>query len=243
MTLSATLVRTAALALCGLILNGCLPTGVSQLNEEKEPHYLEGKRRVNALDYKGALESFEKALEVNPQSASAHLEAGLLYEKNQQDFAAAIYHFQHFLKLRPRSDLAGVVKLRVLACKEELAKSVSLGPVNQSLQNEFEKLTEENKRLRLELDTLRAAAARPATAALVVPTLARPVPTAALPAASASNSHHASTTTRTHTVTAGETPRAIARKYGVNVDALLAANPRLDPRRLQVGQALNIPSP
>ena len=50
-------------------------------------------------------------------------------------------------------------------------------------------------------------------------------------------------TSRTHTVKAGETPSLIARKYGVKVDALMAANPKLDPRRMQVGQALIIPAP
>ena len=43
--------------------------------------------------------------------------------------------------------------------------------------------------------------------------------------------------------TPGETPTAIARKYGVKVSALMAANPRLDERRLQPGQTLNIPAP
>ena len=33
----------------------------------------------------------------------------------------------------------------------------------------------------------------------------------------------------------------IARKYGVKVEALMAANPGLDPRRLRVGQTLTIP--
>jgi len=47
---------------------------------------------------------------------------------------------------------------------------------------------------------------------------------------------------KTHTVKSGETPGAIAKKYGVKVDALLTANPRLDPKRLQVGQTLNIPT-
>jgi LysM repeat protein len=47
---------------------------------------------------------------------------------------------------------------------------------------------------------------------------------------------------RTHTVKAGETPTVIARKYGVKVDALMAANPRLEPRHLKVGQTLNIPA-
>lgn len=35
----------------------------------------------------------------------------------------------------------------------------------------------------------------------------------------------------------------IARKYGVKVEALMAANPGLDPRRLRVGQTLAIPAP
>jgi len=35
---------------------------------------------------------------------------------------------------------------------------------------------------------------------------------------------------------------AIAKKYGIKVDSLMAANPRLEARRLQVGQAVNIPS-
>ena len=51
------------------------------------------------------------------------------------------------------------------------------------------------------------------------------------------------TITRTHTVVAGETAVRIARHYGISLDALLAANPGLEPRRMRVGQILNIPSP
>ena len=50
-------------------------------------------------------------------------------------------------------------------------------------------------------------------------------------------------TSRTHIVKAGESPILIARKYGVKLEALKAANPKLDPRRLQIGQALIIPPP
>src|SRR5437868_11014145 len=46
---------------------------------------------------------------------------------------------------------------------------------------------------------------------------------------------------RTHTVKQFETPAAIARSYGVRLDALLAANPGVDPRKLKVGQTLNLP--
>ena len=95
----------AALALC-LAAGGCLPSSSNPLDEQREPHFLTGKSRVNSMDYEGAVEAFEKALEVNPHSASAHFELGLLYENNEQDFAAAIYHFDRFLKLRPNSEYA-----------------------------------------------------------------------------------------------------------------------------------------
>jgi LysM repeat protein len=35
----------------------------------------------------------------------------------------------------------------------------------------------------------------------------------------------------------------IARQYGVKLEALMAANPGLDARRLRIGQALTIPVP
>src|SRR5690606_34615951 len=39
----------------------------------------------------------------------------------------------------------------------------------------------------------------------------------------------------------GETPGAIAKRYGVSVDELMAANNISDPRRMQIGQELLIP--
>jgi LysM repeat protein len=46
---------------------------------------------------------------------------------------------------------------------------------------------------------------------------------------------------RTHTVRAGETLFAIARRYGVSMDALRAANPGVQGDRIQAGQTLRIP--
>jgi LysM repeat protein len=47
---------------------------------------------------------------------------------------------------------------------------------------------------------------------------------------------------QTHTVQPGETPAIIAKKYGVSVKALLAANGNVDARHLKVGQKLSIPA-
>jgi membrane-bound lytic murein transglycosylase D len=51
----------------------------------------------------------------------------------------------------------------------------------------------------------------------------------------------AATTSRTHRVAAGETMDRIARRYGVSVSALRSANSGVDPRRMRVGQTLNVP--
>lgn len=45
-----------------------------------------------------------------------------------------------------------------------------------------------------------------------------------------------------HIVSAGETMTHIARNYGISVDELRAANPRAEPRFLQIGAALVIPA-
>ena len=45
----------------------------------------------------------------------------------------------------------------------------------------------------------------------------------------------------TYTVEPGDTPSAIAEKAGVDLDALLAANPDIDANALTVGQELELP--
>ncbi len=272
MKLLAGILSGSALLLAGVLLTGCLPSAQSQSDEEKEPHFLAGKNHVNAMDYKGAIESFEKALEVNPQSGLAHFELGWLYDQKEGEPAAAIYHYEQFLKLRPNADNTEMVRTRILACKQQLARTVSLGPVTQTLQREFEqltlenkRLTEENKRLRDDLEKWRVYQARSVLSPATNPPPAQPQPPVPLtrPAGLAASTHQpnaalvssesttpaptdrgttsATSAVKTHTVKAGETPSMIARKYGIKVDALLAANPRLDPRRMKVGQAVAIP--
>jgi LysM repeat protein len=43
-------------------------------------------------------------------------------------------------------------------------------------------------------------------------------------------------------VAAGETLEGIAKRYGLSVATLLRANPGIEPRRLQIGQPVRIPS-
>jgi LysM repeat protein len=240
----------------GLALSGCLQTAQGPSDDEKEPHFLAGKSRISQMDYKGAIEAFEKALEVNPQSAAAHFELGCLFDQKEADPASAIYHYGHYLQLRPNAEKEDIVKTRILACKQELARTVSLGPVTQSLQRELDKLTDENRRLGEQAEQWKALAlhlqavtnaqvSEPVRAAVpVAPTRASSPPAASpeLQPTPTRGPSLAATPGRTHAVKPGETPTVIARKYGIRLDALMAANPRLDARRMHVGQALNIPA-
>ena len=109
--------------LLGVVLGGCAP-GQGQTDEEKEPHFVLGQSRVNAMDYPGAVEAFEESIEANPRSAAAHFELGCLYDEKVPDPAAAIYHYQKYLKLDPNAGNAGLIKQRIDACKIQLATDV-----------------------------------------------------------------------------------------------------------------------
>ncbi len=262
----------ALLLLC-FCAAGCIPTRDGTQDELREPHFLRGQELRKQLDNRGAAEAFERALEANSRSASAHFELGLLFEQPLNDPATAIFHFERFLKLRPTSDRAEIVRQRVNNCKMELAKLFLIAPNAPSVQKEMDKLKTEVERLGLENNQLRrhvevlssqatargvapapaAPAAATALAAMVPakktaapPTSAPPLmPVAArIPEAPATKPAKASApSTRTHAVKKGDIPETIARQYGVKLEALLAANPNLDPKRMKIGQAVSIPAP
>jgi hypothetical protein len=228
------------------------------MEEEKESHFIAGKNCVNNLDYTGAVEEFEKALRANPDSASAHFQLGWLCEEKEPDPAVAIYHYQQFLKLRPNADNTEFIKQRINNCKQDLAKTVLNLPITPGMQHELEKLVEENKRYRDELEKWRAAAGHlpiptnpPAGAeATAARSWQTPAP-APLPPTNSGQPGSAADrrqpaipgAARTYVVKTGDTPFSIAKKNNVRLDTLLASNPGLDPKRLKIGQTLNLPPP
>lgn len=250
---------------------GCIPTRDGTADEQREPHFLRGQELRKQLDHRGAADAFERTLEANPRSASAHFELGLLFETQLNDPATAIYHFERFLKLRPTSDKAEIVRQRVNNCKMELAKLFLIAPNAPSVQKEMvklkgevERLGLENNQLRRQVESLNAQAATrgvvspSAPVALVVASVA-PVAKAASPAPSLApalmpvsaktadtppkSAKPVSASPRTHTVKQGDYPATIAKQYGVKLETLLAANPGLDPKRMKIGQTVTIPAP
>jgi LysM repeat protein len=250
--------------LLGAALGGCAP-GQGQTDEEKEPHFVLGQSRVNAMDYPGAIEAFEASLEADPRSAAAHYQLAMLYENQASDPAAAIYHYERYLKLNPNAGNAALIKQRIDACKRQLAADVLGLPSSSAAQQQLEKLAGQNRELQQQVDQLQETvkqwnayyvsqlAARsnsPPQNNSVAQQTASPAPDdiSAQPTATPDSTQTKpappkSGRPRTHTVVAGETAVGIARKFGVKLTALEAANPGMNPARIRAGQVLNLPSP
>jgi len=254
--------RCALAVLLCASLNGCEPPGQTQQDEEKEPHFIEGMRALNTYDYGGAVDEFEKAVEANPHNASAHFELGCLYEGNRQggeqdpkyqDAAAAIYHYEQFLKLHPTAPNADFVKQRILNCKQDLAKAVLPLPTTPGVQRDLEQLVEENKRLQAEVEQWRAYVKALTNQPVIV--RENPLPpvtqtqrppaivTNPAPYTFGGDTHPPTRQTgaRTYVVQSRDTMASISRKFNVKLDSLTLANPSINARKLRVGQTVNIP--
>jgi LysM repeat protein len=243
------------LLVLGLGLSGCLPPSDSPLDEQKEPYFAAGMRRLSSFDYRGAVEAFEKAIVANPRSASAHFQLGLLYEQKvseENSYAVAIYHYNKFLQLQPKSEYAEIVRQRIIACKHELAKPIALAPGAQSVLRDLERLRVENAQLKVQLEAWAAAATNraaslPPTQPLIQPhpgygQTSGPLPTITMPSRTNPPPNVPRPALRTHKVQSNETPTTIAKKYGITPKALMEANPGIDARRLKIGQVLNVPA-
>lgn len=240
----------AALCLAGV--DGCSLSGSSELDEENEPHYILGKSRVNALDYPAAIDAFNESLQVNPHSAAAHYQLACLFDSEAKvaDPAAAIYHYQEYLKFNPKAENINLVNQRIDNCKKILASSVNSLPSMPAAQKVIERLTATNVALQLQVDqwrayfaTQQAAANRPAP----------PPPQNNFNPITANEENSGGGTapvpkpaplsvpSRTHIVARGESFAIIARKAHVSLVALQAANPGVNPKKLRVGQTINLP--
>jgi LysM repeat protein len=248
--------------------SGCLPTDSSPADEEREPHYVLGKSRVNALDYQGAVEAFQEALEVNPRSAPAHFQLACIYDSKLPDPAAAIFHFQEYLRLNPQAGNQDVIRQSIYSCKQQLAADVLPLPSAPAAEKQLESLMQQNSQLQQQVaqltDKLRqwnqyynseqAARAQANAYVPAKPSYIPPGPASSAVGSGQANPAYSGSSApsvplpagiqpHTHKVAAGETLATIARKAGVSIAALESANPSVNPRHLRAGQVINLPIP
>lgn len=257
----------SALLLAALfVAGGCAPAGLPDSDEEKEPHFVLGNTRFNSMDYSGAVEAFQESLEVNPRSALAHYRLAQLFDTKQPDPAAAIFHYQQYLRFRPQADNAEIIRQRIVTCKQQLATDVFAMPTAPATMRRIEELTETNRLLLRQVEDLHASVQKwsdyaatlqaaqrngPGVTALpndyAHPPSGNPFPDdSSTPPASrstppASKPVPAKPAKRTYTVKSGETMASIARKQGISLKSLQAANPGVNPQKISPGQSLNLP--
>ena len=70
------------------------------------------------------------------------------------DPAAAIYHYERYLKLNPNAGNADLIRQRIDACKQQLAADVLGLPSSSAAQQQLEKLAEQNRELQQQVDRL-----------------------------------------------------------------------------------------
>ncbi|HEY4415862.1 MAG TPA: LysM peptidoglycan-binding domain-containing protein [Verrucomicrobiae bacterium] len=139
-----------------LTVNGCSPVDSGQMDEEKEPHFVLGNSRFNEMDWPGAVDAFEQSLEVNPHSAQAHYRLAQLFDSKISDPAAAIYHYQQYLKMSPEANNRDLINQRIDSCKQQLATAVLQLPSTPGAQKQVDALVEQNRALAAQVDNLRS---------------------------------------------------------------------------------------
>jgi len=219
-------------------------TAPDNSQEDKEPHYLTGRRLVQQRDWDGAERAFLKSLESNPRSSLAHYELGVIYLSHKADPAAAIFHLKRYLTLKPQVTNKNEVQGHIDAAKRDLAADIHGTPDAPSqsilnLRNKLNRLAAENLALRHQLQS-RGIPPNPQFGQ----TTNAPVeiPPSENTAGNANITPTSSTALRIHKVKKGDNPSNIARRYKVPLSKLLAANPGLNPAKLQIDQELKIPS-
>ncbi|GEM_PF-756051 len=255
------------------VFSGCQPMSVARVDEEREAYYMDAKEKLFAGEYEEAAIGFERALEVNPKNAAAHLELGLLHYEHLPNYVSAIYHFRKMLSLRPDHAMAGQIQEHLTRCEMDFASSINLGPLNQNTETKIRNLLEtktelEEKVQSLEgqLQQMRSVLAAQSNALKAAQENTHQAQQASTPnngseqgnqnrrPAVGDESHQKSLQSdvsqvaakpkyRKHVVRANDSFYKLSRKYGVTPKAIAAVNQGVDSTKLQIGQVLNIPYP
>lgn len=144
------------------------------------------------------------------------------------------------------------IEQRLVTLGGELGKLQNSEPsVPASVTRELRTLGAELKRLREDLAALSAVVSAleesgpsmPVDSLQVTEPTSTPRATALPPSNLPEVGEHLRAVPMTHKVVSGDTLSEIAQQYGVSLRALMDANPNVDPRRLQVGQVIQLPRP
>ena len=144
--------RCLLAGLLGVFLTACSPW-LDSGREDDHPVINEAVAR-KAMSPREAERLLEKALEGNPRLARAHWELGLIRLNNTSNYAAAIYHFQKVLALRPDWPHASTTTQLISQAKVELVKEGVEAPTLPSARQQLDRYVVEIHKLNASLTNL-----------------------------------------------------------------------------------------
>jgi tetratricopeptide (TPR) repeat protein len=242
-------------------LTACQQVDKSLLAEDQTNlQFQTATKALGERNFTAAADAYEKALQANPQNATAHYELGQLYGDRLGDPIQAMYHYQAYLKLRPAAENHATVEQLLVSQKTTFAAAVAGAPAPTE---ELNQLQQQNADLRQKLDEALAKLSQTATAPPAGPASAALPPAPEAPAGASSSpapsgpsvidevvAAPAATAvpaaSRTHTVEKGDNLWKIAKKYYAGnimegIDKIKKANPEANPQNLKIGTPIVIP--
>ena len=111
----------ALLSAAVVFFPGCGPrdAGTAKAHKGALHQYRLGANRYREGDFEAAIKIYEKALQIDPNLAAAHLDLGIIYDDYRADKKKAIFHYKEYLRLEPQSEKADMVARWIHSAEEE----------------------------------------------------------------------------------------------------------------------------
>lgn len=250
------------------IISGCVQPLGEEISETDLASFRNGEDYLRQGRHDQALSSFLKVVETTPIAPESHLNLGNLYLRHARDPILAVYHFKQYLKYKPISRQAPMVKELLNTAKKEFARTFPANLFDAeiermdmldviekkdseilTLKKELARLKAESTSLAIRLKEAKARASSFSTTdapMIVQQRRVQPLPRSNLLSSNQTSNSPAPEMQRMYTVEAGDTVIVISRKvYGTpdRYKDIYDANKDImsDINTLQVGWKLRLP--
>ena len=137
-----------------IFFGACSSSDISLIEETEERQFKSAKDFQSQGRYEDALITYLGLISIRRESPESHLEVGYIYLQTLKDPIRAIYHFDRYLDLNPKSERTIQVKQLIETAKLEFLRQLPTKPFQaevdrMDLLEIIEKLKKESSELKL----------------------------------------------------------------------------------------------